>query len=343
MNPAVPHPRRRRPGPPPGPGRHPRLPALLAAGLVLVGSLLAPPAPAAAPAPTPDRTVPRRILTSFLPVHSLTVGVAGDRARVENWLPTGVDPHDFQFSPRDLRRLADADLLIVAGLGLEGWKEERLRESAGNPRLRVIEAAAGLPPDALIEDPCGHDHGPESAAGGAAGPHHPPNPHFWLDPILAAHAVTNIARALEALDPAGASIYRANAALQVARLHALDREFAGALAGHRDIAFFTVHNAFPYLARRYHLRLAGVVQTTGNEEPSARELADLARTARDQGVRVLFNDGSPSRLTRRLAADLKIPVAALETLEIGDLRPEAYEAGMRRNLRALESALGKGR
>lgn len=326
MNPAVPHPR-----------RHFRLPAFLAAGLVLVGAALATPAPAA------ETTAPRRVLTSFLPIHSLTVGVAGDRARVENWLPTGVDPHDFQFSPRDLRRLAEADLLIVAGLGLEGWKEERLRESAGNPRLRVIEAAAGLPPETLIEDPCGHDHSQETDAGGSTGPHHPPNPHFWLDPILAAHAVTNIARALEAIDPAGASAYRANAASQVARLHALDREFAGALAGHRDTAFFTVHNAFPYLARRYQLRLAGVVQTTGNEEPSARELADLARTARDQGVRVLFNDGSPSRLTRRLAADLKIPVATLETLEIGDLRPEAYEAGMRRNLRALQSALGKGR
>jgi zinc transport system substrate-binding protein len=328
----VPSPSPREPRPP-----RPPLAALAALALALAFALplalgptpaLAAPAPVATPRPT-------RVLTSFLPVHSLATTVAGDRARVENWLPAGVDPHDFQFSPRDLRRLADADLLIVGGLGLEGWKEDRLREASGNATLRLVEAAAGLPAEALVQDPCGHDHGDDPHA-------HPPNPHFWLDPILAAHAATNIARALAVADPGGAAAYQANAGALVRRLHTLDRDFAAALTGARDRAFFTVHNAFPYLARRYQLRLAGVVQAGANEEPSARELAELSRVAREAGVKVLFNDGTVGRLTRRLAADLRLEIVNLETLETGALRPDAYEEGMRRNLRALANALAKG-
>lgn len=333
------------PVPLPTPPREPRrprrplarsLPALAALAFAFALALASGPTALAAPAPV-DAPTPRptRVLTSFLPVHSLATAIAGDRARVENWLPTGVDPHDFQFSPRDLRRLAGADLLIVGGLGLEGWKEDRLREASGNAGLRLVEAAAGLPADALIQDPCGHDHGDDPHA-------HPPNPHFWLDPILAAHAATNIARALAAADPGGAAAYRANTDALVLRLHALDREFSAALEGARNRAFFTVHNAFPYLARRYQLRLAGVVQTGATEEPSARELAELSRVAREAGVKVLFNDGTVDRLTRRLAADLRLEIVHLETLETGPLRPGAYEDGMRRNLRALANALAKG-
>ena len=316
--------------------------AALPLALLAFGWALTQPHAAAA-----EAAATRRVLTSFLPLHSLTLAVAGDRAQVENWLPAGVDPHDFQFSPRDLRRLAAADLLVVAGLGLENWKEDRLRDASGNPRLRIVEAAAHLPADALIHDDghdAHHDHDHDHGPAETDSRHRDlPNPHFWLDPLLAAHAVTNIARALAAIDPPGTAVYETNAAATVARLVALHREFEDSLRDVRGTAFFTVHNAFPYLARRYGLRLAGVIQRSGNEEPSARELAELSRTAREQNVRVLFCDGKPDRLTKRLAADLKLPIAVLETLEIGDLRPGAYEDGMRRNLRALREALGKGR
>lgn len=291
-----------------------------------------------------------RVLTSFLPVHSLTVAVAGNRAEVSNWLPTGVDPHDFQFSPRDIRRLAEADLLVVGGLGLENWTTDQLRRLSGNSRLRLAEAAAGLPAVALIHDAAGtrshdhdhdHDHAPDHRheEGHAHGNDGGPNPHFWLDPLLMAHAVTNVVQALQALDPEGRAIYEANAAVYLAGLNQLHQDFEAGLRPLQGIPFLTFHNAFPYLARRYGLKLAGVVESTAAEEPSARELADLARLVRQEGVKVLFTDGPPTRLASRLAKDLGLRLARLETLETGDLKPGAYEAGMRRNLRALTTAL----
>jgi zinc/manganese transport system substrate-binding protein len=158
-----------------------------------------------------------------------------------------------------------------------------------------------------------------------------------------AHAATNILNALSDLDPAGKDLYSRNTLDTVTRLHALDRQFTEALAPVRQVPFITYHNAFPYLARRYGLRLVGVVEATASEEPSPRELARLNALVRGEKVRVLFIDGQPSRLARRLASDLGLTLATLETLETGTLSATAYEAGMRRNLDTLTRALGQSR
>ncbi len=326
--------------------------ALLLALVTLLPSLApaAEPRPTPTPAPAPAPAGPPRVLTSFLPVFSLTRQIAGQRASVENWLPQGVDPHEFQFQPRDLRRLRDADLLIVAGLGLEPWKESQLRTASGNPRLRILEALPKLPPG--FEIPAGGRGATHNHAGEADHDHdhdhdhdrtqeRGPNPHYWLDPVLTTFAVTNLTEALIAADPAGRETYQSNARAAVERLAALHREFATALAPHRQAAFVSYHDAFPYLAKRYELRRVGVVESNAAEEPSAREIAELAATVRREKARVLFVDGRPSRLARRLAADLGLEIAILETLETGPLETGAYEAGMRRNLKSLLDAFGR--
>ncbi|MBL9128538.1 MAG: zinc ABC transporter substrate-binding protein [Verrucomicrobiales bacterium] len=289
-----------------------------------------------APAPLASAASKPLFLTSFLPVHSVTAAIAGDAAEVRNWLPQGVDPHDFQFSPRDLRRLREASVLVVCGLGLEGWKEAKLRDVANHPSLRIVEAAADLPKDALIADaePHRHDHADDHDHDHAEAP----NPHFWLDPVLMTHAARRIGRALGEADPSNAAVYARNTESVVASLEALHAEYSRALAGATN-AFITYHAAFPYLARRYGLRLVGVVETGAADQPTARRLADLGRLVRAEGVRVLFVDGNPPRIAKQIASDLRLGVASLSTLETGTFAPGAYEQGMRRNLDVLKSAL----
>jgi zinc/manganese transport system substrate-binding protein len=256
---------------------------------------------------------------------------------VENWLPEGVDPHEFQFSPRDVKRLQDADLLVVGGMGLERWTEEQLRRVSGSERLRVVELGAEIPPEVWVYEACtheGHDHDHHHAEG--------PNPHFWLDPLLMLQGVTNVVEALVAIDPAGAVVYRKNGDALGTRLRALHGEYERGLRDLQKVPFITQHSAYPYLARRYGLRLIGVVEASAADEPSARELAGLSALVRQEGVRVLFTDDPPGRLSRRLSKDLRLRLAILDTLETGPLTPSAYEDGMRRNLEVLRRELGSG-
>jgi zinc transport system substrate-binding protein len=251
-----------------------------------------------------------KVLTSFLPVYCFTVNVAGDLADVQNLLPPGASPHDFQLTPSDRRKFNDADLLIVNGLGAETWLEKLVR----NDRKKVVTISAGLGGDI--------------------------NQHIWLDPILGAHAVTNILRALQAADPAHSDAYAANAKAYIARLDALDRDFRDGLAPAKGAAIITYHDAFAHLAGRYGLRIAGVVEEVAEVKPGPRHLAKLGQIIRTENVKAMFTDAEhPEKLAEQFAKDYGVRLAALHTLENGELTRTAYEDGMRKNLKTLKSTL----
>jgi ABC-type Zn uptake system ZnuABC Zn-binding protein ZnuA len=186
--------------------------------------------------------------------------------------------------------------------------------------VKVLEAAAGL----------------ELAAENGL----PPNPHVWLDPLLACRLVTNILTALQALDPRERDLFAANAAGLVARLEALHRELQATLEPCRGAGIVTHHDAFAHFARRYDLRVVGVIEEVPDIDPSPRHLSKLRQVIASEHVRAIFIEPQhPSRLARQLGRDLGLAVVPLDTLESGPARPEAYEEGMRSNARVLRRYL----
>jgi len=273
-----------------------------------------------------------KVLTTFLPVYCFTANVAGDQADVENLLPAGVSPHEFSFLPREARKVGTADLIIVNGLAMEPWLDKMLKANFAAQTPPVIEATAGIRPRLIAASPDRHpgsNPGLHQPRGGA-------NPHVWLDPTLAAHAVTNILLALSRADPSHASAYELNARNYLARLQALDSEIATALAPIQNRSIVTYHDAFPYFARRYGLDVVGVIEEIPEVNPSPRYLSELGRRIRTNDVRVIFTEaGPPSKLAKQIADDLHTALAPLDTLETGRLAPGAYEEGMRSHLRIL--------
>jgi zinc transport system substrate-binding protein len=264
-----------------------------------------------------------KVVTTSLPIYCFTANVAGEFASVENLLPANVSPHDYQFSPQDMRKVSRARLVVASGLGLEDWLDRVLQSGSA----RVVDSSAGLS-ERRIAASDGHTHGHD---------HGHWNPHFWLDPLLAAHAVTNIMRALQKLDPANTAGYASNAAAYVQRLHKLDEDIRAALAPQRRTAIVTYHDAFPYFARRYQLEIAGVIEPAPDVDPSPRHLSELRRLMREKNIQVVFTEKeSAPRLAERLRDDFDIKLVPLDPLESGELTPGAYEDGMRRNLDVLK-------
>ena len=281
-----------------------------------------------------------QVVTSIAPLYCWAVNVAGDRADVASLLPPNVGPHDFQFRPRDIRRVERADLVFLNGLGLESWFS-RVFQNRKVP-VRVVEAASGLSTNRLIYgvpelEIAGHegdhDHHHDHAVGAA-------NPHLWLDPLLACHAVSNLVVALGELDPTNAAYFEERGRAYVTRLKALDEELRRGIGALKSRDIVTFHDAFPYFCRRYDLHLVGVIEEVPGTSPSPRYLAELSAAIRRDKVTALFVEPQfDVKLARQLAKDLSIGVATLDTLETGRLTPEAYEEGLRANLRALQSAL----
>jgi zinc transport system substrate-binding protein len=275
-----------------------------------------------------------RVITSFLPLYCWAVNVAGDHATVENLLPPRAEPHEYAFTPGDARKLSSADLILINGLGFESW----ITKWAGNAPSgtnKLVAATAGLDAELLYGDYHHHHEGEGRHAG-----HEQPNEHVWLDPLLAAHAVTNILVALQQLDPAHATAYASNAQAYIARLNALHGEIYQTLAGITNRAIVTYHDAFPYFAKRYNLEIAGVVERIPEVNPTPKYLSQLGRTMREHGIGVIaVPPGGRSRLAKQIASDLRVKLIELDTLETGTPSPSAYEERMRHNAAMLREHL----
>lgn len=273
-----------------------------------------------------------KVLTTFLPAYSFAASVAGDRAEVENLLPGGVSLHDFQLTPTELRKIAAADLIAINGLGMETFIERLLANAAAGTKDKIVVLSAGLEAQ-LIEEEANHRHD-------EPGHDHGHDPHIWLDPLLAKHCVTNLLAAFQKADAAHAAAYAKNAADYLQRLDRLNRDMTATLAPVKDTPFITYHNAFRYFARRYGLRIVGVVEVVPEVSPSPRDLANLHKTIRAKKARALFTEpNGQNRLASQIAADAKIALGELDPLETGELKPGSYEEGMRRNAENLARTL----
>jgi zinc transport system substrate-binding protein len=224
-----------------------------------------------------------RVLATVLPLREFAAAVAGDRADVTLLLPTGAEVHNWQPRPGDIARLAGCDLLLFIGSGLEPWLPDLLKALPPG-RVKTFEAAASL---ALPES--GHL-----------------DPHVWLDFELDVKIAGRIAAEFGRLDPAGASVYAANAAQLAARLAALDQSFRDGLAGCRGKDLFLAgHSAFGYLARRYGLVQRALYGLSPDAAPRPRDIMAAVDYCRKNGIRTVFSENSvPPDLARTLAREI---------------------------------------
>ncbi len=243
--------------------------------------------------------------------------VGGDRVQVSALVPDGTDVHTYEPPPSQIAKLGQAKLVVMNGLDLEAGLEDIVRENASSSAI-LLELAADLP---TLQD----------------------NPHLWLDVQNGMTYVERIRDALASVDPAGADIYRANADAYLAELRTLDQEVTAAVESippeRRKLVTF--HDAYPYLAQGYGLEIVGVVVESPGKEPSAQEVADLAKAISDQDVPAVFTEPQFSARILNLAADdAGVEVCSLYsdafTDEVG-----SYVDLMRLNARELARCLGE--
>lgn len=273
----------------------------------------------------PDSALGRlTVLTSIAPLYSITVNVAGDLARVENLLPSGAGPHEYSFSPDDVRKVHEADVLVINGMNLETWlegvvrSEQEVRSSwpGGNAGLIVVDTSRGV---RTIDD----------------------NPHIWLSPASAVVQTGNIREALIAADPVHAEAYRDNADAFIQRLKRLDSDIRRMKKQWRTDQFVSFHSAFSYFARDYGLRQVAVIQDKSGIDPSPRHVASVIDLMTAHGIHFIFSEtGVRSKIVDAIAGDLEARVYYLQTLESGEMSGDAYEKGMRDNLAIMNRAFG---
>jgi zinc/manganese transport system substrate-binding protein len=314
--------------------------SLLVAGALLVGC-----GEKSGPGAEPQKL---QVLVSFLPLYAHAKSIAGDLADVRMLLDKNADPHDFEFKPSDVKKVAGADVFITNGVGLEEWLDDLLKNAA-NSGLRLVDASKGIelldnPGEffAAAGDEPEHEHEHGHAGDAAADEHHhhgEKNPHLWLDPVSARAQAENILAALVAADPKNADAYRRNAAAYFAELEKLDRDFRESMGRLTEKNLVTFHDAFPYLAKRYGFNYLGCIEEFPEQDPKPNDLKALVAAIREHRVKVIFAEtGYSPKLLEEIARQSGATVAELDTLEIGEPAADAYLERMRANLAALAKA-----
>ncbi|WP_308921464.1 metal ABC transporter substrate-binding protein [Janthinobacterium sp. J1-1] len=239
------------------------------------------------------------VVASFSILADLVKVVGGERVAVTSLVGPDADAHVFDPTPKDAVRIARARLVVVNGLGFEGWQQRLLQ--AARYQGEVVVASTGVRPR-------GHEHQGEHAQGHE---HGHLDPHAWQDPQNVMLYVANIAAALARVDPKGAATYRANAASYQVVLRELDA-WAGARFARIPVSrrrAVTAHAAFDYLAARYGLRLSALQTLSTESEPSARAMGELVRRMRADGTAAVFAENlHNARLLRQLAGEAGVTV-----------------------------------
>ena len=291
----------------------------------------------------PAASLAETVVTSFYPIYlfalNLTDGLDG--VEVHNLAAPGTGClHDYQLQTSDMKKLAQADVFLINGAGMESFLPG---VTDAFPDLPVVDASAGVDLlDAEVEgvviDAHGEDedHDHDHADGSY-------NAHIWLDAANAQIMVSNLAEGLMAALPDRAEAIAANRDAYFARLAALDAELTEGLAGlpHKDI--ITFHEAFPYFARAYGLNVAAVVNREPGDALSPARLAELVQVVRDLGAPPLFVEPQYDDMAARtLSAETGAPVYQLDPVVTGpeeDIPLTYYEDMMRQNMAVLQEAL----
>src|SRR5262245_24899169 len=278
------------------------------------------------------------VLTSFAPIHSLALNVAGDAADVSVLIPPATGPHDYSFSPSDMAKIGHADVLIINGVGLENWLDKGVK-NAGKRNLEIIDTSRGV--DLItgleIRKLAGVESAPDPDRGG-------PNPHIWLSPRNAIIQVKNIRDGLAARDPQNAETYARNADTYIRRLIALDKDILDATTSLANKTLITFHDTFPYFARDYGFTVAATFEEFPGKEPSPKAIKQLRETIESAHVVALFSEPQYSaRAMQVFGREFKIPVVQLDPMETGEGSKDFYERVMRKNLETLAAAFHGGK
>lgn len=260
-------------------------------------------------------------VVSFSPLYDFTKEVGKDLVEVSSLVPQGVESHDWEPTINDLRKMQNSDLIIVNGLGFEGW----LDDVKSSVTVQIIDASFGITTEISI-----NDKGSKES---------PNDPHVWLDPIFVKKQVRNIVNGLVNLDPTNEKHFRHNEELYLEKLDALDEKIRNELSGCRK-DFIVFHSAFSYFANRYGLNQHTILDSNDpHSEPTARKLTEVIKEAKRLDINIIFTEeGVDSRSSEILANEIGGKVLILSPLEIFDYN-ESYISKMENNLSNLKEAL----
>jgi ABC-type Zn uptake system ZnuABC Zn-binding protein ZnuA len=251
--------------------------------------------------------------------------IAGDKMVVECIVPIGGDPHIYTPTPRDVKLVAAADLILKNGLTFEGWLSELIDNSGTKGESILVTKGVKA-----IESPKYKNSS---------------DPHAWMDATNGYIYIQNIRDALIRLDPANKVFYESQHDLYRQQLEETNKyihDLIQTIPAERRI-LITSHDAFQYYGRQYGIRLEAIMGISTDVDVQTSDMVRLNKVIKESGVPAIFMESTINpKLLQQLAADNNVTIGGeLYADSIGDEESPApsYIAMLRHNTEVIAKAL----
>ena len=278
------------------------------------------------------------VMASFYPMYDFAKKVGGDKVEVTNMVSAGTEPHDWEPSATDIKKLEEADVFIYNGAGMEHWTQDVLG-SLENRNLKVVEASKGI---TLLEGNEEEENSKE--ANSSTGAIY--DPHVWLNPLNAKVEMKNIKNAFVKVDPDNKNYYEKNYKRYANKFDQLNQEYKEGLSNIKSKNLITSHEAFGYLCQAYGLNQVGIEGLSADSEPDASRMNEIIQFSKDNHVKTIFFEELVSpKVSKTIADEIGAKTVVLNPIE-GLTNKEIkagkdYFSAMKSNLKILEKALNE--
>jgi zinc transport system substrate-binding protein len=296
---------------------------------------------------------PLLVVADTLVMAELVSRVGGDGVKVVTLSKPGIESHDVELSPDQVREVQEAALVVSVSEGFQPALDASLKDRAGAVVRASNEAAAPDIHEGEEEGAHSEEEETEKSEEGKSEEGHTEeghsdegeiDPHVWLDPTVMVSTAQKVNESLSSLRPGAAESFRANTEAYVAELTTLDADITKGLTTCKRRVIVTAHKSFGYFVERYKLTEYAVAGLSPEAEPTAAQLRALTKLVKDEQLTTVFTDELASaKVAEALAREAGVATAVLsplETISSSDLEAGAtYLSKMRDNLTTLQQAL----
>lgn len=257
-----------------------------------------------------------KIFASFYPIYDFVEKIGGDKVDVSTIVPNGIEPHDFEPTPKQVVELQNADLIFINGAGFEDWIKEITNSN-------IVDLSRNITIENINSNP---------------------NPHLWLDPILVESMAVEIYNTLASLDPNNLAYYQDKLKQFNDNIEMLDSNIKNNLTNCALRDFIALHDAFGYFAKRYGLTQHVIGGMSPEMDFNPQKLSESIRLAEQLGITTIFSeDNIEPRMSNTIANEIGGKVLILSPIEIITQEEYAqskdYFSKMYDNLNNLKIAL----
>ena len=288
------------------------------------------------------------IYTTVYPLQYFTEVIGGNVVHVETVYPPGSDEHTFDPSQKDMMKLAESDLFIYVGLGLEGFVE-KAKSTLKDEKVTLLEAGGnihieeGRAPN-TTEDHAQDETHVEDSEKEDNHNHGDIDPHVWLDPIYSKELAESIKDALIKQMPENEAQFVHNYDALVQKLDTLNNDFSEVISQAKQPEIIVSHAAYGYWELRYGLKQISISGLSTSNEPSQKELESIVSTAKEHNTDyIFFEQNVSSKLTEIVQGEIGAQPLYLHNLSVltsEDIEKDRdYFSIMDDNLHALKKAL----